>query len=87
MFGHLMEFMTIVQGQFSIEVRDLCASPDRVAAVITVTMTLDGESLAFDEIHLWQLAEGLVVRMDAIPFDPYVVDELFARHGRATMAT
>ena len=45
MFGHFVEFMTLVGGQFSIELRDLLASDDRVAAVIEVTIGLNGEQL------------------------------------------
>ena len=81
MFGHFVEFMTLVGGQFSIELRDLLASDDRVAAVIEVTIGLNGEQLRFDEVHLWRLADGLLVEMNALPFDLYQVDEFFARHS------
>ena len=79
MFGHLMDFMTMVGGQFSIEARDFLASEERVAAVITVTTGVGDEQLHFDEIHLWKVTDGVLVEMDAIPFDPYAVDEFFAR--------
>ncbi len=79
MFGHLMEFMTMVGGRFAIDVRDLLASDQRVAAVITVTTGVGEEQLRFDEIHLWNIKDGLLVEMDAIPFDPYAVDDFFAK--------
>ena len=39
---------------------------------------LGGKHLSFDELHLWTVADDLVVDMRAIPFDPYEVDEFFA---------
>ena len=78
MFGHILEFMTMVGGDFSIAVRDLMASEHRVAAVITVEVGVGAKRLAFDEVHLWTMADGLLVEMRALPFDPYTVDEFFA---------
>ncbi len=79
MFGHLMEFMAMVDGQFSIEARDLLASEERVAAVITVTTSVGDQELRFDEIHFWRIDDGMLIEMDAIPFDPYTVDDFFAK--------
>jgi uncharacterized protein len=78
MFGHFMEFMTMVGGDFSIEPHDFMASDDRVAAHITVTVGVGEKRLSFEEVHLWTVADGLVVDVRAIPFDPYAVDEFFA---------
>src|SRR5205814_6038721 len=63
MFGHFVEFMALVDFQFSIEVHDVLTSDERVAAVITVTIGLGGEQLVFDEIHLWQVANETVLGM------------------------
>jgi uncharacterized protein len=82
MFGHFIEFMTMVGGNFRIEVKDLLAGEERVAACIAVTIGLGEHTLAFDEIHLWRIAEGLLVEMDAVPVDPYAVDAFFAEHHR-----
>jgi hypothetical protein len=81
MFGHFIEFMTMVGGNFRIDAKDLLASDTRVAAYITVTIALDGHDLAFDELHLWRIEDGLLVEMDAVPMDPYAVDEFFAEHA------
>ena len=78
MFGHFMEFMAMVGGNFSIEPHDLMASDERVAAYITVTTGVGDRTISFDELHLWKLVDGLVVDMRAIPFDPYALDEFFA---------
>jgi ketosteroid isomerase-like protein len=71
----------LVEGNFAIETHHLLASDDRVAALITVTIQRNGEELRFDEVHLWRVQDGRLVEMRAIPFDPYVVDEFFARAG------
>jgi ketosteroid isomerase-like protein len=78
MFDHFMEFMTLVEGSFSIDLKEVLAGPHRVAAVISVTIGLAGRTLTFDEIHLWRIEDGLLTEMRAIPFDPYVVDAFFA---------
>ena len=83
MFGHFMEFMTLVGGQFSIEAKDLLASEERVAAVIAVTIGLGERQLTFDEVHVWRLQDGLLVEMNAVPFDPYEIDEFFAKEPSA----
>ena len=78
MFGHFMEFMTMVGGDFSITTHDLMASEERVAASITVTVGVGPKRISFDEVHLWTMADGLLVDLRALPFDPYAVDEFFA---------
>jgi len=78
MFGHFMEFMTMVEGKFSMDLHDMLASDDRVAVYLTVEISYQGRTLTFDEVHLWTLADGLLVDMRAIPFEPYAIDEFFA---------
>ena len=79
MFGHYGEFMNMVAGQFSLVPHDFLASDERVAVSITVTIGLGEERLEFDELHLWRVVDGLLAEMHAIPFDPYIIDEFFAR--------
>jgi ketosteroid isomerase-like protein len=78
MFGHMMEFLAMVEGRFSLAPRDFMASDDRVAVLLTVTVGVGGRELAFDELHVFTVSDGLVVDMRAIPLDPYAVDEFFA---------
>jgi hypothetical protein len=61
MFGHFMDFMTMVGGNFSIEPHDFLASERRVAVSITVTTGVGDKQLSFDEVHLWTIADGLLV--------------------------
>jgi ketosteroid isomerase-like protein len=76
MLGHFMEFMQLVDGQFTIEPHDFLASDHRVAAYLTVRVGHHGEWYEFEEVHLWRIGDdGLVVEMQAIPFDPYGLDE------------
>lgn len=81
MFGHFFEFMTMVEGNFTIAAHDFLASDDRVAVPLTVTIDAGGEHLEFDEVHLWRIEDGVLLELRAIPFDPYAVDEFFARTG------
>ena len=83
MLGHFFEFMTMVEGRFSIEPVDFLASADRVAAVIRVKIGLGADELEFEEVHLWRIADGQMVEMHAIPFDPYAIDAFFAAHAAA----
>ena len=78
MFGHFVEFMTMVEGKFSIDVHDILASDQRAAAYITVEIGWQGKQFSFDEVHLWTIADGLVVDMRALPFDPYALDDFLA---------
>jgi hypothetical protein len=77
MLGHFLEFMTMVEGNFSLVQRDYLASEDRVAVLLTVTIGYKGKTLHFDEVHVWRAEDGLLVEMHAIPFDPYAVDAFF----------
>src|SRR5437588_12033559 len=63
MFGHFMEFMTMVEGQFSLDLRDILASEERVAVYLDVTIGYQGKQLTFDEVHLWKIEDGLLVAL------------------------
>jgi ketosteroid isomerase-like protein len=86
MFGHFIEFMTMVDGQFSMDIHDILAGEDRVAVYLSVTVGWRDKKLTFDEVHLWRIAEGLLVDMRAIPFDPYVVDNFFQDDAAAAVS-
>src|SRR4051812_30432538 len=73
MFGHMMEFLAMVEGNFSLDPHDFMASDDRVAVLLTVAVGVGERDLAFDELHVFTIADGLVVDMRAIPLDPYAV--------------
>jgi hypothetical protein len=44
---------------------------------------LGQRKLTFDEVHVWRLQDGLLVEMHAVPFDPYEIDEFFAKEPTA----
>src|SRR5947209_17640969 len=77
LFGHFMEFMQMVGGDFSIEPHRLLADDEFVTALITVSIGKDGRRLSFDEVHIFNVANGLLKQMWAVPYDPYEVDEFF----------
>lgn len=78
MFAHMMEFMTLVEGNFSIEVHDILANDDHVVALVKVHIAKGGRKLAFDEAHVWHVTDGRMVEMWSVLQDPYEVDEFFA---------
>jgi len=84
--GHFLEFMTLVEGNFSMTPHDFLGSDERVAAVITVTIGLGGRQLDFDEMHVFKIVDGLLVEMHAVPFNPYEVDEFFASAAQTNAA-
>src|SRR5436853_2243426 len=53
MFGHFMDFMTLVEGKFTLDLVDILVSDDRAAVVLSVTIGYQGRELRFDEVHLW----------------------------------
>ena len=55
-----MEFMQMVGGDFSIQPHRLLADDDYVTALITVTIGKDGRRLAFDEVHIFNVADGML---------------------------
>ena len=78
MFGHMMEFLAMVDGNFSLAPHDFMASDERVSVLLTVTVGVGARELTFEEVHVFTVSDGVVVDMRAIPLDPYVVDEFFA---------
>jgi len=78
LLGHFMEFMQLVEGNFSIELHDVLANDDHIAALIAVKIGKDGRELVFNEAHVWHVKDGLMTEMWALPVDPYTVDEFFA---------
>src|SRR5437588_9452759 len=58
LFGHFMEFMQLVAGDFSVEPHRLLTDGEFVTALITVTIGKDGRRLAFDEVHISTSSTG-----------------------------
>ncbi len=77
-FGHLGEFMQLVEGNFSIDVHDIAASDQHLVALIRVTVGYGSRRLEFDEAHIFHLMDGKVTEMWAVPQNPYKVDAFFA---------
>ena len=77
-FGHLGEFMQLVEGKFSIEPHDFVDSDEHLVALIRVAIEYKGRVLEFDEAHVFHLDDGKVAEMRAVPQNPYAVDAFFA---------
>ena len=77
-FGHMMEFFTMVDFSMKLDIHEILASDDHIVALIRVSLDYQGRHLEFDEAHVWHVRDDLVTEMWAVPKDPYEVDEFFA---------
>lgn len=57
-FKHTLE---LCGGNFAIEVHRILAEEDVVIALVTVKAERNGRTAAFEEVHLWRLANANVV--------------------------
>lgn len=77
-FGHMMEFFTLVDFSMKLAPHDVLANDEHTVALVTVSIDYQGRHLDFDEAHVWHIRNGKVTAMWAVPKDPYEVDEFFA---------
>jgi len=77
-FGHMMEFFSLVDFSMKIDLHDVLATEDHTVALVRVAIDYQGRHLDFDEAHIWHVREGQATEMWAVPKDPYEVDAFFA---------
>ena len=77
-FGHMMEFFSLVDFSMKIDLHDVLATDDHTVALVRVSIDYQGRHLDFDEAHIWHVREGQATEMWAVPKDPYEVDAFFA---------
>ena len=77
-FGHMMEFFTLVDFSMKIAVHDIAATDEHAMALVRVSIDHQGRHLDFDEAHIWHVRDGVATEMWAVPKDPYEVDAFFA---------
>ncbi|HEX6393411.1 MAG TPA: nuclear transport factor 2 family protein [Acidimicrobiales bacterium] len=77
-FGHMMEFFTLVDFSMKTRVHDIAATDEHTISLVQVSIDFQGRHLDFDEAHVWHVRDGKAVEMWAVPKDPYTVDEFFA---------
>src|SRR5690349_1364862 len=77
-FGHMMEFFTLVDFSMKLSPHDVLANDEHVVSLVTVSIDYQGRHLDFDEAHVWHVHDDLVHEMWAVPKDPYEVDAFFA---------
>ena len=77
-FGHMMEFFTLVDFTFKSQLIDVAGSEYRAMVLLKVEFDYKGKHCEFDEAHIWRIEDGLAVEMWAAPLDPYAVDAFFA---------
>ena len=77
-FGHMMDFFTLVNFSMKIEVHDVAGTDDHAMSLVRVSIDFEGRHLDFDEAHIWHITDGVATEMWAVPKNPYEVDEFFA---------
>jgi ketosteroid isomerase-like protein len=77
-FGHMMEFVTLVESSMKIDVHDVAATDDHAIALVQTSIDYQGRHLDFDEVHVWHIRDGQTTEMWVVPKDPYEVDDFFA---------
>jgi hypothetical protein len=79
-FGHMMEFFTLVEFSMKTAVHDIAATDDHAISLVQVSIDYQGRHLDFDEAHIWHIRDGQTTEMWGVPKDPYAVDAFFAGH-------
>lgn len=77
-FGHMMEFFTLVDFSMKVELHDVLATDEHTVALVRVSIDHQGRHLDFDEAHIWHIRDDQATEMWAVPKDPYEVDAFFA---------
>ena len=77
-FGHMMEFFTLVDFSMKMALHDVAATDEHATVLVQVSIDYQGRHLDFDEVHVWHVRDDVVTEMWAIPKDPYEVDAFFA---------
>lgn len=77
-FGHMLEFFTLVDFSMTMTLHDVAATDDHVIALVRVSVDYRGRHLDFDEAHVWHVRDGRATELWAVPKDPYEVDDFFA---------
>src|SRR5262245_33541515 len=72
-FGHMLEFLTMVDFSMKMTLQDIAASNERVMLILTVALDYQGRHLEFDETHVWRIDDGSAAELWAIPHNPYAV--------------
>ena len=77
-FGHMLEFFSLVDFSMKIAVHDIAATDEHAVSLVQVSVDHQGRHLDFDEVHIWHIHAGKAIEMWAVPKDPYAVDSFFA---------
>jgi len=75
-FGRLFE---LSEGSFKIELHDVLANDEHAVAVINTRASRGGRQMETKDTHVFNMRDGRATEFWALSFDPYVVDEVFAR--------
>ena len=74
-FQHTME---LSKGIFAIEVHRVLAEDDMVVVLATVKAERNGKSAAFEEVHVWRLANAKVIEFREFQGDEQTEDRFWS---------
>lgn len=75
-YAFFAKLMEITEGSFRIDVHTVLADDEHGVALVVVTASRGGRSMADNEAHVFHLRDGVVVEFWAASTDQYAVDEV-----------
>ena len=76
--GFFQRTMELSKGIFGIEVRRVLAEDDVVVVLATVKAERNGKSAAFEEVHVWRLANAKVIEFREFQGDEQTEDHFWS---------
>ena len=77
-FGLLRRTAELSGGSYRVEPQWIVASDERLVIVYRAMGERDGRALDIDQALLCRLADGLLIEVDALPFDQYEFDAFWS---------
>jgi ketosteroid isomerase-like protein len=75
-FGMLAERS---DGTFNLDVHDILDNgDDKVVVLVTENATRNGDSVAFEAVHVWRMEDGLATRFQAFQHDDHEMDAFWS---------
>lgn len=76
--GFFAKLMDLSGGSFQLDVRDVLASDDHVAVLVSERAEHGGRKLEQQGVHLWDMRGGKAARFIGLESDPYGGDEFWS---------
>ena len=77
LLSHLAEVAQRTGGQVSVDVKDVLAGASHTGAVVDVQMTVDGQTVYDNQVHLFELRDGRITSVREYHGDERAFEALF----------